>query len=310
MDFTRQPIIETVITPREGCKLVVRSSKGIGQEEYFVDALEVVSFGNCFFFRSLERPKCFIVPVSDYEVLEVREARMVLKHVVPERTSQKQPQLREQQAPRPPREPRQQEQPQEAAQSEGETEAAGEGRSEVRLDQKKRDRRRHQRRRRGRDERDETGRTPGQGEGEREEDESGEEKESSSSTNLGEGEPQQHVTSTILSTLLPPPPTLISETIARYKDNEMFKGAFFNKDEKNSEVTAGAVDEEGPDLDIFTSHPWDAEEPKKVHHDDVTEEVAVEVLEEVVEEERHEHQEEEEQLPADNREGISKNGNK
>jgi hypothetical protein len=80
VNFTREPIIETVITPKEGCKLVVRNSKAAGQEEYFVDAAEVVSFGTSFFFRSLERPKSFLVPVTDYEVIEVRETRMVLKH--------------------------------------------------------------------------------------------------------------------------------------------------------------------------------------------------------------------------------------
>ena len=42
----------------------------------------------------------------------------------------------------------------------------------------------------------------------------------------------------VFSTLLPPPPTLISETIARYKDNAMFKGAFFTKEEKLSEQQA------------------------------------------------------------------------
>jgi len=86
VDFTREPIIETVITPKEGCKLVVRSSKSTGQEEYFVDAVEVVSFGHSFFFRSLERPKTFFVPATDYEILEVRETRMVLKNVGIDRT--------------------------------------------------------------------------------------------------------------------------------------------------------------------------------------------------------------------------------
>ena len=79
MDFTREPIVETVITPREGYRLVVRSSKSAGLEEHFVDALEVVTFGNASFFRSTERPKPFVVPVGDYEILEVREPRMVLK---------------------------------------------------------------------------------------------------------------------------------------------------------------------------------------------------------------------------------------
>lgn len=86
MNFTREPIIETVITPREGCKLVVRNSKGMTQEDYYVDAIEVVSFGHSFFFRSQERPKSFLVPVGDYEVLELKETRMVLKNVSNDRS--------------------------------------------------------------------------------------------------------------------------------------------------------------------------------------------------------------------------------
>ena len=79
MNFTREPIIETVITPKDGCKLIVRNTSGDRQEEYSVDAVEVVSFGKSFFFRSLERPKAFLLPVSDYEVIEVKETRVVLK---------------------------------------------------------------------------------------------------------------------------------------------------------------------------------------------------------------------------------------
>ncbi|NGX61532.1 MAG: hypothetical protein K940chlam9_01019 [Chlamydiae bacterium] len=79
MNFTRDPLIETVITPKEGFKLVIRSSKGGAQEEFFVDSVEVISFGKHCFYRSLEKPKSFVVPVGDYEILEVREARMILK---------------------------------------------------------------------------------------------------------------------------------------------------------------------------------------------------------------------------------------
>ena len=86
MNFTRDPIIETVITPREGCKLVIRSSKGTGQEEYLVDAVEVVSFGHSFFFRSPERPKSFLVPISDYEVFETKETKLTLKKASSERS--------------------------------------------------------------------------------------------------------------------------------------------------------------------------------------------------------------------------------
>ncbi len=86
MNFTREPIIETVITPKEGNKLSVHSSKGFGQEEFLVEAVEVVSFGRAHFFRSLEKSKPFLLPVSDYEVVEVKEARMVLKGVGFEKT--------------------------------------------------------------------------------------------------------------------------------------------------------------------------------------------------------------------------------
>jgi hypothetical protein len=65
---------------------VIRSSKGgTQQEDYFVDAVEVVSFGQSFFYRSLERPRPFLVPVSDYEVLELKETRTVLKNASMER---------------------------------------------------------------------------------------------------------------------------------------------------------------------------------------------------------------------------------
>ena len=73
MNFTREPIIETIISPKDGYKLLVRNSKGENFEEHYVDAVEVVSFGRAFFFRSMERPKAFLVPVSDYEILEVKD---------------------------------------------------------------------------------------------------------------------------------------------------------------------------------------------------------------------------------------------
>lgn len=79
MNFTREPIVETIITPKEGFKLVLRNSKGGGQEEFFVDAVEVITFGKNCFYRSLEKPKSFLVPVADYEIVEVRETRMLLK---------------------------------------------------------------------------------------------------------------------------------------------------------------------------------------------------------------------------------------
>ncbi len=79
MDFTREPLVETVITPKEGFKLIIRASSGASEEEYSVGAVEVVAFGNCYFFRSLEKPKAFLLPMTEYEVVEARETRTVLK---------------------------------------------------------------------------------------------------------------------------------------------------------------------------------------------------------------------------------------
>lgn len=220
MDFTREPIIETVVTPKEGCKLVVRSSKAGGQEEYFVDAVEVVSFGNSVFFRSQERPKAFIVPAADYEILEVREARMVLKNVGLDRSIKigggrdnnakpaKEPQA-EKTAP-------QQEETLPTAQAV--TDAI-----EAKTDGRKKDRRRQYRRRRG------------QGEGLAEgESENKEETVGDVPSNLPAAETSKQP---VVGVILPPPPILISETIARYKDDERFKGAFYTKEEMTFKAT-------------------------------------------------------------------------
>ena len=79
MHFTREPIIETIVTPREGYKLIVRSSKIETREEYLVDAVEIVSFGTAYFYRSTEKPKPFLLSIADYEVVETREAKLSLK---------------------------------------------------------------------------------------------------------------------------------------------------------------------------------------------------------------------------------------
>lgn len=214
VNFTREPIIETIITSKEGYKLVIRNSKAVGQEEYFVDALEVVSFGNAFFFRSLDRPKSFLVPVTDYEVLEVRETRVVVKHVAVDRNikigggrdgvikSGRDQQSTEKS---------------EAAPAEG-----GTSRGE-----RKRERRRQRRRRGGRDEKQQE--TPDV------QAESSEDK-ATAKPPVKEGQPKSSsrgessrseraskkqgtkVPATGMNTLLPPPSKLISESIERYKE--------------------------------------------------------------------------------------------
>lgn len=213
MDFTREPIVETVITPKEGYKLVVRSSKSTGQEEYFVDAVEVVSFGHSLFFRSIEKPKSFLVPVSDYEILEVREARMVLKNVGVDQSIKiaggRETHIRA------PREAEKGEVTQQA-----EAGAGAEAAAEAPQAGKKRERRRHSRRRRGHEE------APKEGEQPAVEGEVQEKGVTPPPEGSKEGaEVQAPPTPLQFSALLQPPPTLISETIGRYK--ETFKEAFF-----------------------------------------------------------------------------------
>lgn len=258
MEFTREPIIETIVTPKEGCKLVVRSSKSGGQEEFFVEAVEVVSFGSSFFFRSLERPKAFLVPASDYEILEVREARMILKNVGADRSAIKIGGGRE--APMrpaapflPPKEPREREEggrrPSlkngEAAPEAGqvkekasfdpptapETPAAMpssviEGRGE-----KKRDRRRHYRRRRG--SRDDSAPPEGdewlkEGAEDGELINSGREEgpghfEGTEGDEFPESAAPVVLPQPPISSIIPPPAKLISESIAHYRDKPYFR---------------------------------------------------------------------------------------
>jgi len=285
VDFTREPIIETVITPKEGCKLVVRSSKSNGQEEHFVDAVEVVSFGHSFFFRSLERPKTFLVPATDYEILEVREARMVLKNVGIDRTIKiaggREAPMRPQREQQPERqhiaaEESSHEGSEEESMAQPAAERQQEGRQDARMD-KKRDRRRNYRRRgRGRDG------APGDEEGQESESfagkgEQGEQREPREQRKTGDGEntplAQQVMTTSILTSLLPPPPTLISETIAHYKDK--FKEAFYPKNddksrEEQEELTPPTVPLGQPEYGTFELSEEEEEEiyrQRKLHTD-------------------------------------------
>ncbi|MBS0603785.1 MAG: hypothetical protein JSS60_01970 [Verrucomicrobia bacterium] len=229
MNFTREPIIETIISPKEGCKLLVRSSKaGSGAEEYYVDAVEVVSFGHAFFFRSTERPKAFLVPASDYEVLEVKEVRVALKNVSHDRnikigggrdasmrhSHREPPQEREQE----PASAEEEQQP--VAEEAGGLEAA----IGARMD-KRRDRRRRRHRRSG-DEQDWGDRRQQQHQQQQQQQHEGQQAtEGEQKAQGGGAEDEAKVSSPMFSSLIPPPPTLISETLSRYKDKEFMEGS-------------------------------------------------------------------------------------
>jgi hypothetical protein len=235
VDFTREPIIETIITPKEGYKLVVRSSKGTAPEEYIVDAVEVVSFGHALFFRSMERPKSFLVPVADYEILEVREARMVLKNAGLDR-SIKIGGGREGNLKASPHREADKHEVEEELVVEQEDPSQPSDNQEPKQDSKldkKRDRRRHYRKRRG-----------GKGEDKEEVKEVANELSAPNLPALEDEkiaiQPPEEVENgqatplspNLLSSLLQPPPTLISETINRYRENALFKGAFFMTEEE------------------------------------------------------------------------------
>ena len=232
MEFTRQPIIETVITAKEGFKLVVRSSKGSGQEEYFVEAVEVVSFGNSCFYRSTEKPKAFLVPASDYEILEVREARMVLKNVGFDKTIKigggKEASIKLIKEPEKVFEP---------------AEESQESSSQSKALDKKRDRRKSLRRRRGKDDVKEMDDTEKSAEDSKE---YTEESASREEAKIELPEPKKmgkkgrqaamEISGNLLKSLLPPPPNLIKETINKYRENELFKDAFFREESKETSL--------------------------------------------------------------------------
>lgn len=218
MNFTREPIIETIISPREGCKLLVRSSKSSGPaEEYYVDAVEVVSFGRAFFFRSMERPKAFLVPASDYEVLEIKETRVALKTVSHDRNIKigggREASLRHQHRESPPEsEPAVAEEEPAVQGEEAGSEVAPGARMEKRRDRR---RRRHRRSEEEWNERRaaEAQQPPQQPQVETEPKVQG-----------GAAEDETKVSSPMFSSLIPPPPTLISQTLSRYKDKESVEG--------------------------------------------------------------------------------------
>lgn len=202
MNFTREPIIETIITPREGYRLIVRSTKHESDEEFTVDAVEVVSFGTALFYRSLEKPKPFLLPVADYQVVEGKESRVVLKNAQFERTikigggreasfkKEAEEEIDEQMLPLP---------------FEEEEAAAEVIPSEAALE-RKRERRRNRRRR---------------GQEYREEQRTRQETSSEPTTSEAKAEaPKEPPATPIFTHLIPPPPTLISASIQKYKEQQ------------------------------------------------------------------------------------------
>ncbi len=268
MDFTREPIVETVITPREGYRLAVRSSKNPGTEEHFVDALEVITFGSNCFFRNIERPKSFLLPVSDYEVLEVREPKIVLKNpsiegavkigggrseqksYAPQRESRE----REKEVREPPVEKREyikevsisEESTSIDAESQIDSKSEGSQVSEAARSDRRRDRRRNVR--------GKTRKGTVREEAVAEELQSPELEVPQLDVQVEPKSKDDSLVAPILAAIIPPPSTLIRDDIARLKANELYKGAFYERE--------AAVGDEVDDEPVapFVATPEEAEE--------------------------------------------------
>lgn len=222
MNFTREPIVETIITPKEGYKLVLRNSKSSTSEEFFVDSIQVINLGGNCFYRSLEKPKAFMIPCSDYEVIEVRDTKVMLKMPGVEKGGIKIGGGRETNL-RPQRPEIVEEAKEEAEVAQEEMQPAlprangGDRKKERKRFRKKKDK-----------------------------DVRGDEEVADQAPTFRREE----------RSLIPPPPTLISETISRYKDIPSFAGAFFDKEEEVLAVEEEKrVEEFTPDV-----FPEDSEE--------------------------------------------------
>ena len=240
MDYTREPIVETVITPKDGYRLAVRNSKNPGQEEFTVDALEVVTFGANCFFRSQERPRAFMVPASDYEILEVRETKLALKAASLEGSVRLPSGTRAA--------PRERKPPQKEPSPPAEVEKPAEGGLEEALPERRSDRRsdrrRGQRRRRGREEMPPESLAP--------------KEERVEAAPVEPREPRS-------PTVLPPPQTLIRDDLERLRQNEQYKGAFYLRESEEAK--------KAPDVEDIPIVPFnlqgDDEPPARPPEDDI-----------------------------------------
>jgi len=233
VNFTREPIIETIITPKEGYKLSLRNSKGVEHEEILIDALEVISFGNICFYRSLDRQRAFLLPASDYEIVEQRESRVSLKTPGIEKGI-KIGGGRE--APKAAKEPKEEESVDSAEDVDG------------RGGDKRRDKKRFRKRRGDKSE--------------------GEESPQKSTEEKPEEAPFIKPSKEERATIIPPPSTLISETLSRYKDSPGFASAFYKKEEEppaeasSEELTKEPliIEDEEPELNFFLEEKRELEE--------------------------------------------------
>ncbi len=205
MHFTREPIIESILSAREGFKLVLKNSKTASCQEISAEVIEIVSFAGSVFYRSQDRLKNFMVPAADFEIAEVKDGRLVLKNISLEKSQKLQNPSKE------------------VSTTTSDEEHGGDFLSDLDEDvvvapqtsqtapttqnnnrlEKRRERRRNRRRRHSED---------------RVQDDKKEPQEGSQQEAVEESTQSESPAPIPVLNLIPPPTTLISQTLARYKE--------------------------------------------------------------------------------------------
>jgi hypothetical protein len=198
--FTREPIIESILSARDGFKLVLKNSKTSNSAEISAEVIEIVSFSGSVFYRSQDRSKNFLVPAADFEIAEVKDARLVLKNISLDKSNKMQ---------NPPKEQALQvTEDEEISESNPETDLdselpkAGASPSQANRLERRRERRRNRRRRHTDEKKDNA-------------------TDSTSEENGAESLDKEESSGPMVIptlNLIPPPTTLISQTLARYKE--------------------------------------------------------------------------------------------
>jgi hypothetical protein len=210
--FTREPIIESILSARDGYKLVLKSSKTNSSAEISAEVVEIVSFAGSVFYRSQDRSKNFLLPAADYEINEVKDARLVLKNISLEKSNKLSNPQKEQVVSDSESEAQEDlshemsEDQDQAQQTQSAPQAQSNSRLERRRERRRNRRRRHSEERSQEDKKDLSAEL------------------SQEQTDIASGEENQESIAPMpvpTLNLIPPPTTLISQTLARYKEKQV-----------------------------------------------------------------------------------------
>ena len=90
MYYTREPITLSVLSAKEGYNLVIKNTKNHDEESYIVPSVSIINFNGAIFYRSL-LDRDFLLPVSDYSVVEKKQVKLNVKLATKKNEDSKQP---------------------------------------------------------------------------------------------------------------------------------------------------------------------------------------------------------------------------